>query len=118
MKKIVLMASAAMAAMLANADMVAYQATALNTPQTGYFGEVVGVQACSTNATGTAAISAVTDLSVGGRVVSFTNVLASVTLVDGVGGFATNGVFVSSRQRIVVSGSAFPGGSVTVWIRR
>lgn len=118
MKKIVLMASVAMAAMLARADMVAYQATALNTPQTGYFGEVVGVQACSTNATGTATVSAVTDLSIGGRVVSFTNQLASVTLVGGMGGYATNGVFVASRQRIVVTGDAFPGGSVTVWLRR
>lgn len=118
MKKTVLMASVAMAAMFARPDMVAYQATALNTPQTGYFGEIVGVQACSTNAAGTATVSAVTDLSVEGRIVSFTNQLATVTLAGGVGGYSTNGVFVASRQRIVVSGDAFPGGSVTVWIRR
>lgn len=118
MKRAILLASLLVGAMSVPADMVAYQATALNTPQTGYFGEVVGVQACSTNATGTATISAVTDLSVGGNAVSFTNRLASVTLVDGVANISTNGVFVASRQRIVVSGNAFPGGSVTVWIRR
>lgn len=117
MKKIVLVASLIMGTMSALAGMVAYQATALNTPQTGYSGEIVGVQACSTNATGTATISAVTDLSVGGRTVSFTNQLASVTLSGGVANLSTNGVYVASRQRIVVSGDAFPGGSIIVWIK-
>lgn len=117
MKKIVLVASLLVGTMSAVAGMVAYQATALNTPQTGYSGEIVGVQACSTNATGTATISAVTDLSVGGQTVSFTNQLASVTLANGVANLATNGVFVASRQRIVVGGDAFPGGSVIVWIK-
>ena len=117
MKKIFLVASLLSAAMFATAGMVAYQATALNTPQTGYSGEIVGVQACSTNATGTATISAVTALNVGGRLVSFTNQLASVTLVNGVANMNTNGVFVASRQRIIVGGDAFPGGSITVWIK-
>lgn len=117
MKKIILVASLLVGAMSAPAGMVAYQATALNTPQTGYSGEIVGVQACSTNATGTATISAVTDLSVGGRTVSFTNQLASVALTGGVASISTNGVFVASRQRIVVGGDAFPGGSIIVWIK-
>lgn len=117
MKKAILVAALLVGAMSALAGMVAYQATALNTPQTGYSGEIVGVQACSTNLTGTATISAITDLSVDGQTVSFTNQLASVTLANGVANLSTNGVYVASRQRIVVGGDAFPGGSIIVWIK-
>lgn len=117
MKKAILVASLLVGAMSASAGMAAYQATALNTPQTGYSVEIVGVQACSTNLAGTATISSVTDLSVGGRTVSFTNQLASVTLAGGVANVSTNGVYVAPRQRIVVSGDAFPGGSIIVWIK-
>lgn len=110
-------AASLIGAMSALAGMVAYQATDRNTPQSGYSGEIVGIQACSTNATGTATISAITDLNIGGRIVPFTNQLATVTLSGGVASVATNGVYVASRQRIVVGGSAFPGGSIVVWIR-
>ena len=116
MKKSFLVASL-VGAMSALAGMVAYQATDKNTPQSGYSGEIVGIQACSTHATGTATISSITDLNIGGRTVPFTNQLATVTLSNGVASLATNGIYVASRQRIVVSGSAFPGGSIIVWIK-
>lgn len=96
-----------------------YQVTALNTPCTGIGGRVEHVQFASTNATGSATVSAVTDLLVGGRTVSFTNELASATLAGGVASVTpTNGVFVAPRQRIVVSGDAFPGGSAIIWVSR
>lgn len=100
------------------ADIVQYQATAKNTPCTGYAGKVVAVQFASTNATGEAVLNAVTDLSVDGRVVSFTNELASATLVGGVAHVSPTGVYVAPSQRIVVSGTAFPGGSAIVWLSR
>lgn len=99
-------------------ETVAYQATALNTPCTGYSGNVACVQFASTNSAGTATVSAVTDLLVGGATVSFTNVLATATLTNGVASVAPQGVYVAPRQRIVVSGSAFPGGSAIVWLTR
>ena len=116
MTKKLILASLFGATMFASAGIVAYQATALNTPQTGYLGEIVAIQACSTNATGTATVSSVTDLSVGGSPVSFTNELVSVTLTGGVASAVTNGVYVAPRQRVIVSGSAFPGGSVILWL--
>lgn len=100
------------------AETVAYQATAKNTPCTGYSGRVAAVQFASTNATGTATLSAVTDLDVGGSVVSFTNELATATLSGGVGSVVPDDVYVAPRQRIIVSGTAFPGGSAIVWITR
>lgn len=118
MKKIVFVVSAAVAAMFARADVAAYQATALNTPQTGYSGQVACVQFASTNSTGTATVAAVTDLLVGGSVASFTNVLATATLTNGVANVSPQGVYVAPRQRIVVYGDAFPGGSATIWLAR
>lgn len=100
------------------AGTTAYIATALNTPCTGYDGQVLSVQFASTNSSGTATISAVTDLSVGGRTVSFTNELATATLANGVATVTPTNVFVAPRQRIIVSGSAFPGGSATVWLNK
>ena len=100
------------------AETVAYQATALNTPCAGYSGNVACVQFASTNAAGTATVAAVTDLSVGGAAVSFTNVLATATLTNGVANVAPQGVYVAPRQRIVVYGDAFPGGSAIVWLVR
>lgn len=118
MRKTILLGVALCAAVFARAETVAYIATAPNTPQTGWSGQVLAVQFASTNATGTATVSAITDLQVAGRTVSFTNVLASATLVGGVANVATTNVFVASKQRIVVSGTAFPGGSATVWIKK
>ena len=118
MKKIVLVASLLAGAMSVPADMVAYQATALNTPQAGYSGRVACVQFASTNSAGTATVGAVTDLLVGGSTVSFTNVLATAALTNGVATVAPEGVYVAPRQRIVVYGDAFPGGSATVWLTR
>lgn len=118
MKKSILLAAGLCAAVLASAETVAYIATAKNTPQTGWSGEVQAVQFASTNATGTATVSAVTDLSVGGQTVSFTNAIATATLVGGVATVTTNGVFVAPNQRIIVSGTAFPGGAATVWLKK
>lgn len=118
MKKSILLAAGLCAAVLASAETVAYIATKPNTPQTGWSGEVQSVQFVSTNATGTATISAVTDISVGGSVVSFTNTIATATLADGKATVTTNGVFVAEGQRIIVSGSAFPGGAATVWLKK
>ena len=118
MKKIFLLAAGLCATAFALAETVAYQATALNTPQTGWSGEVQSVQFASTNATGTATISAVTDLLVNGKVVSFTNTIATATLANGTANVATTNVFVASKQRIVVSGTAFPGGSAIVWLKK
>lgn len=100
------------------ADVVAYQATALNTPCAGYDGKVLCVQFASTNSTGTATVSSVTDLMIGGSVVSFTNELATANLVNGTATVSPTNTFVAPRQRIVVSGSAFPGGSAIVWLGR
>lgn len=100
------------------ADVVAYQATALNTPCTGYSGQVLSVQFASTNATGTATVGAVTELSVGGTVYAFTNELATATLVNGMATVAPTNTFVAPRQKIVVTGNAFPGGSAIVWIQK
>ena len=116
MKKLALLAAGLCAAVSAPAETAAYQATALNTPQTGWSGQVKCVQFASTNATGSATVSAVTDLLVGGRVVSFTNVLATATLAGGVAIVTPTNSFVASKQRIVVSGTAFPGGSAIVWL--
>lgn len=116
MKKCMLLAAAVCATVLASAETVAYIATAKNTPQGGWSGQVMSVQFASTNATGTATLSAVTDLSVGGQVVSFTNEIASATLVGGIATVAPTNVFVAAGQRIVVGGTAFPGGAATVWI--
>lgn len=118
MKKLILLAAGLCAAVLASAETVAYIATRSNTPQTGWSGEVQAVQFASTNATGTATISAVTDLSVNGQIVSFTNQIASATLANGIANVATTNVFVASKQRIIVSGTAFPGGAATVWIKK
>ena len=118
MKKSFLLAVAICASVFASAETVAYIATNPNTPQTGWSGQVLAVQFASTNATGTATVSAITDLSVNGQVVSFTNVLATATLVNGMTTVAPTNTYVASRQRIVVSGSAFPGGSATVWIKK
>lgn len=117
MKKTILL-SAVCAAVFASAETVAYIATARNTPQDGWLGRVESVQFASTNATGTATVSAVTDISVGGRVVSFTNEIASATLANGVATVAPSNAFVAAGQRIIVGGTAFPGGSATVWIRK
>ena len=118
MKKSILLAVAICAAVFAGAETVAYIATARNTPQSGWNGQVESVQFASTNATGTATLSAVTDLSVGGSIVSFTNTLATATLVNGQATVTPTNVFVAAGQRIIVSGTAFPGGSATVWIRK
>ena len=96
----------------------AWQVTALNTPCSGIAGQVVGVQFASTNATGTATVSSVTDLNVGGRVVSFTNELATATLSGGTAFVSPTNTFVASRQRIIVTGDAFPGGSAIIWTAR
>lgn len=108
--------TACLCAIVSIAETVAYQATARNTPQTGWSGQVQCVQFASTNATGTATVSAVTDLNVGDNLVSFTNVLATATLVNGTATVVPTNSFVASKQRIVVSGNAFPGGSAIVWI--
>ena len=118
MKRIVLFAAGLCAAVFASAETVAYIATKQNTPQTGWSGEVQSVQFVSTNATGTATVSAVTDIMVDGKVVSFTNDLASATLTGGKATVSTNGLFVASKQRIIVSGTAFPGGAATVWLKK
>ena len=116
MKKAILLAAAACASVFASAETVAYIATAKNTPQTGWLGKVESVQFASTNATGTATLSAITDLSVGGRIMSFTNTLATATLANGQATVSPTNAYVAAGQRIVVSGTAFPGGSATVWI--
>lgn len=118
MKKNILLAVALCAAVFASAETVAYIATAKNTPQSGWLGRVESVQFASTNATGTATLSAVTDLSVGGRLVSFTNTLATATLASGQATVTPTNAYVAAGQRIVVSGTAFLGGSATVWIRK
>ena len=118
MKKHILLAVALCAAVFASAETVAYIATKQNTPQTGWSGHVQSVQFASTNATGTAALSAITDLLVNGKIVSFTNTIATATLAGGVATVTPTNVFVASKQRIVVSGTAFPGGSATVWIKK
>ena len=118
MKKSILLAVAICTAAFAKAETVAYVATAPNTPQTGWNGQVLAVQFASTNATGTATVSAITDLSVNGHIVSFTNTIASATLVGGVANVTPTNAFVAAKQRIVVSGTAFPGGSATVWIKK
>lgn len=118
MKKSILLAVALCASVFASAETVAYIATKPNTPQTGWSGQVLAVQFASTNATGTATVSAITDLSVNGQTVSFTNVLATATLENGIANIAPTNTFVASKQRIVVSGTAFPGGSTTVWIKK
>ena len=118
MKKHILLAVALCAAVLASAETVAYIATAKNTPQTGWLGKVEQVQFASTNATGTATLSAITDLSVNGRIVSFTNTLATATLVNGQATVTPTNAYVAAGQRVVVSGTAFPGGSATAWIRK
>lgn len=118
MRKSILLAVALCTAAFAKAETVAYIATQPNTPQYGWNGQVLAVQFASTNATGTATISAVTDLSVNGQTISFTNTIASATLVGGVANVAPTNTFVASKQRIVVSGTAFPGGSATVWIKK
>lgn len=118
MKKQILLAVALCASVFASAETVAYIATSRNTPQVGWLGEVKSVQFASTNATGTATLSAVTDLSVDGRIVSFTNTLATATLVDGQATVVPTNSFVAAGQRIVVSGTAFPGGSATVWVAK
>lgn len=102
----------------AEASLTPYQLTALNTPCAGVGGEIAFVQACSTNATGVVNISSVTDLSVGGRLVSFTNQLATVTLTNGVGTASPGNAYVAPRQKVIVSGSAFPGGSAIIWVLR
>lgn len=117
MRKIILSAGL-LAAVFAGAETVAYIATINNTPQTGWSGQVLGAQFVSTNSTGTATVSAVTDLNVNGKVVSFTNNLATATLVNGMANIAVTNTFVASKQRIIVSGSAFPGGAATVWIEK
>lgn len=118
MKRILLLTAVLGAAVLAFAETTAYIATAKNTPQTGWSGKVESVQFASTNATGTATLSAVTDLSVNGQIVSFTNTIASATLTNGVAVVTPTNVFVAPNQRIIVSGTAFPGGSATVWISK
>lgn len=118
MKKSILLAVALCASVFASAETVAYIATKQNTPQTGWSGQVQSVQFASTNATGSATVSAVTDLLVNGKVVSFTNTIATATLSAGVATVTPANVFVASKQRIVVSGTAFPGGSATVWIKK
>lgn len=95
-----------------------YIVTAQNTPCSGMSGRVVGVQFASTNSTGTATVSSVTDLLVGGSTVSFTNQLATATLVGGTATVAPTNTFVAPRQRVIVSGSAFPGGSAILWLER
>lgn len=117
MKRLAFLAAGLCASVFAFAETVAYQATKPNTPQTGWSGQVQAVQFASTNATGTATVSAITDLLINGQVVSFTNVLASATLANGVATVTTN-TFVASKQRIIVSGTAFPGGSAIVWIKK
>lgn len=118
MKKLTLLAAAVCAAVFAKAETVAYIATQKNTPQSGWLGQVRSVQFASTNAAGTATLSAVTDLSVGGRLVSFTNELATATLVNGQATVTPTNSFVAAGQRIIVSGTAFPGGYATAWIER
>lgn len=118
MKRLAFLAAGLCASVFALAETVAYQATKPNTPQTGWSGQVQSVQFASTNATGTATLSAVTDLLVNGQVVSFTNVIASATLADGVATVTPTNAFVASKQRIIVSGTAFPGGSAIVWLRK
>lgn len=118
MKKSILLAVALCAAVFASAETVAYIATKQNTPQTGWSGKVEQVQFASTNATGTATLSAITDLSVNGRIVSFTNTLATATLVGGQATVTPTNAYVAAGQRIVVSGTAFPGGSATAWIKK
>lgn len=118
MKKHILLAAAICAAVFASAETVAYIATAKNTPQSGWLGKVESVQFASTNATGTATLAAVTDLSVNGRIVSFTNTLATATLVGGQATVTPTNAYVAAGQRIVVSGTAFPGGSATVWLKK
>lgn len=100
------------------AGTTAYIATALNTPCTGFDGQIVSVQFASTNQTGTATVSSITDLSVGGRTVSFTNELATATLSGGTATVAPTNAFVAPGQRVIVGGTAFPGGSATMWITR
>lgn len=106
------------AAVFACAETVAYIATAKNTPQTGWLGRVESVMFNSTNATGTATLNAVTDLLIDGKVVPCTNTIATATLANGQAVVTPTNVFVAAGQRIVVSGTAFPGGSATVWIRK
>ena len=118
MKKLILLAAAVCAAVFASAETVAYIVTAKNMPQNGWLGKVEQVQFASTNATGTATLSAITDLSVDGRLVSFTNTIATATLVGGKATVMPTNTFVAAGQRIAVSGTAFPGGSATVWILR
>ena len=118
MKKAYLLAAVLGATVAAFAETVAYIATAKNTPQTGWSGKVEQVQFASTNATGTATLSAITDLSVNGIVHSFTNTLATATLVDGKATVTPTNAYVAAGQRIVVSGTAFPGGSATAWIKK
>lgn len=118
MKKVVLLTAVLGAAVLAFAETTAYLATAKNTPQTGLSGKVESVQFASTNATGSATVSAVTDLSVNGVVHSFTNTIATATLTNGVAAVTPTNVYVSPNQRIIVSGTAFPGGSATLWITK
>lgn len=115
MKKMILMAGLCASSLASLAGLVAYQVTAINTPQTGYNGRVVFAEAMSTNATGTATVSAVSTLSVGGKLYSFTNQLCSVTCANGVGTSAVTN-YVASKQQIVVEGTAFPGGSVILWV--
>lgn len=118
MKRLALFSVAALAAVFASAETVAYLATALNTPQTGWLGKVESVSFASTNATGTATLNAVTDVTVDGRLVSFTNELATATLVDGRATVAPTNAYVAAGQRVFVGGTAFPGGAATVWIRK
>lgn len=115
MKRAILMAGLCIASLAVSAGLAAYQVTAKNTPQTGIVGRVVYAQACSTNSAGVANVRSVTTVSVGGVEHSFTNLLCSVTCADGVGySAATN--YVASRQQVIVDGSAFPGGSVILWL--
>lgn len=118
MKKLTLLTFGLCAAVFAFSETVAYIATSRNTPQSGWLGQVESVVFNSTNATGTATLSAVTDLLIGGRTVSFTNTIANATLANGQAVVTPTNAYVAAGQKIIVSGTAFPGGSATVWIRK
>lgn len=118
MKRLVLLAAVVGATVFAFAETAAYIATAKNTPQTGWLGKVESVHFTSKNATGTATLSAVTDLLVDGELVSFTNTLATATLTNGQATVNPTNTYVAAGQRIIVSGTAFPGGSATVWVTK
>lgn len=118
MKKYIFSLLVAVGVAVASGEIISYQATAKTTPCVGYEGQVASVMFVSTNQTGTATLNAVTDLLVNGEVKSFTNTLATATLTNGIAFVTPTDTYVAPRQRIIVSGDAFPGGSATVWLKK